>query len=341
MNIKRILKCLQLFAEGAAAGGDGGNGSGEGTSTVVSGNADDGHQRLRELGVPEDKIRKNRAYKLPQRSAQAQNVQQEAPKGDPQPHTENKDNQPTEGTTRMTWEQIMADPEYNKEMQKTMQERLRKSGKELDAHSKMLEANRVLAMYYGLDPNNIDYEALAKKIQADDGYVEQRAMQNGVDNSIQRKLDDYALLKKQNEESVQERARQQIMDTHYEGLKTQAEKFREIVPGFDLDAEIRNNKEFARLVGPGVKVPVDMAYKLCHQDEIISAAVKAAQDKVAAQISASVQANARMPVENGASGQAPSVSTIDWKHASKEQRAAFKQKIKEAGARGEYIYPGR
>ena len=49
---------LQLFAgEGA------GDGGGEGAATGEN-NADAGHQRLLELGVPADKIRKNRAYKL-------------------------------------------------------------------------------------------------------------------------------------------------------------------------------------------------------------------------------------------------------------------------------------
>ena len=48
---------LQLFAgEGA---GDGGEGAATGVSAV-----DPGQQRLLELGVPADKIRKNRAYKL-------------------------------------------------------------------------------------------------------------------------------------------------------------------------------------------------------------------------------------------------------------------------------------
>lgn len=61
---------LQLFAgEGA------GDGGGEAAATGEN-NADAGHQRLRELGVPEAKIRKNRAYKLPASNPKpAENVQ--------------------------------------------------------------------------------------------------------------------------------------------------------------------------------------------------------------------------------------------------------------------------
>ena len=55
-NIKWLN--LQLFA------GEGtGDGGGEGAETGVEA-ADPGRQRLLELGVPEDKIRKNRAYKV-------------------------------------------------------------------------------------------------------------------------------------------------------------------------------------------------------------------------------------------------------------------------------------
>lgn len=328
-------KWLQLFAEGAAGGGEGG---GEGASApVASEGVDDGHQRLRELGVPENKIRKNRAYKLPPRPAQA------SAKAEPQGQAQAAavdDTKPTEGS-RMSWEQIMADPEYNKKMQETMKARLSKSGKELEDHGKMADAHKALARYYGLDPENIDYAQLAQKVQGDDGLVENRALQNGVDTAVQRKLDEYEAMKAQQQMTSQQQARQQMLDAHYQGLQQQAEKLKAIVPGFDLDAEIANNPEFKRLVGPGVRVPVEMAYKLCHQDEIINAAISAAQKKTAQMMSNAIQSNASRPEESGSSGQAPSVSTFDWRNASKEQRAAHKKRILEAGARGEYIYPGR
>ena len=59
-------RLLQLFggeggASGASPAGDGGN-----AAAAVTGenSADAGHQRLRELGVPENRIRKNRAYQV-------------------------------------------------------------------------------------------------------------------------------------------------------------------------------------------------------------------------------------------------------------------------------------
>ena len=109
---------LQLFAgEGA------GDGGGEGAATGVEA-ADPGQQRLLELGVPADKIRKNRAYKASapaqkaatagQKNVQAQQPQQAAAAESP---TEEKK---TDAPARMSWDEIMKDPEYSKEMQRVV-----------------------------------------------------------------------------------------------------------------------------------------------------------------------------------------------------------------------------
>ena len=87
---------LQLFAEGGT-GDAGGSGEGGAAATTGVGSADAGHQRLRELGVPENKIRKNRAY-LPrqqpavkQESAEPeQNQQVAAAEVTEEPKTEEK-----------------------------------------------------------------------------------------------------------------------------------------------------------------------------------------------------------------------------------------------------------
>ena len=58
---------LQLFGGEGAAGGEGG---GDGAEAGASADAA-GQQRLLELGVPADKIRKNRSYKAPSAPARA------------------------------------------------------------------------------------------------------------------------------------------------------------------------------------------------------------------------------------------------------------------------------
>ena len=63
--------------------------------------------------------------------------------------------------------------------------------------------------------------------------------------------------------------------------------------------------------------------------------------KTAQMISNSIQAGQKRPVENGTSGQAASVTSFDYRTASREQREALKRRIREAAARGEKLYPGK
>ena len=153
---------LQLFAEG--------DGGGEGAATGVEA-VDPGQQRLLELGVPADKIRKRASEAVAKMSkgtakpeqAQEQKPTEQIPTAEP---TEEKPDAPT----RMSWDDIMKDPEYNKQMQAVVQTRLRSAKDAEEKLQKMASAHEVLARKYGLDPNNIDYEALAKKVDDDEQH---------------------------------------------------------------------------------------------------------------------------------------------------------------------------
>jgi hypothetical protein len=69
--------------------------------------------------------------------------------------------------------------------------------------------------------------------------------------------------------------------------------------------------------------------------------MKVAAQKTAEKISNAIQAGSRRPDEAGTSSQAPSVSTFDYRNASREQREALKKRIRDAAARGEKLYPGQ
>jgi hypothetical protein len=63
--------------------------------------------------------------------------------------------------------------------------------------------------------------------------------------------------------------------------------------------------------------------------------------KTAQKISNAIQSGSRRPDEAGISSQAPSVTTFNYRNASIEQRNALKQRIRDAAARGEKLYPGQ
>ena len=329
---------LQLFA-GEGAGDGGGEGAATGDNSV-----DAGQQRLLELGVPADKIRK-RANKS---TSPAKSAVQTAPKAQEAQRTTGQvaaaDN-PTEETktdtsARMSWDEIMADPEYNKQMQAVVQSRLRSAKGAEDTLSKLTPALEVLATKYKLDPANMDYDALTKAISDDSDYYEDKALQMGVSVETAKKLDqeERATARQQREEA--RNLEQQKFQQHIQKLEQQGAELKKVFPTFDLRKELQN-PAFARMTSPNVGISVEDAYYAVHRNEIQSAAMQVTAQKTAQKISNSIQAGQRRPIENGISGQAASVTSFDYRNASPAQRDALKKRIKEAAARGEKLYPGQ
>jgi hypothetical protein len=95
------------------------------------------------------------------------------------------------------------------------------------------------------------------------------------------------------------------------------------------------------MTSPNVGISVEDAYYAIHRNEIQTAAMQVTAQKTAQKISNAIQAGSRRPDESGTSSQAPSVSTFDYRTASRDQREALKKRIRDAAARGEKLYPGQ
>lgn len=322
---------LQLFADG--------DGGGDGGAASVESPADDGQEaKLLALGVPADKIRKRAnkpAVKVPDgaimqdgqaAAVKEQPKQEEAPKEEPK--------------LRMSWDEVKADPELNAKLQSVIQERLKSSKGAEDALSKLAPAIEVLARNYGMDPQNLDYDALSQAINNDDLYYEQKALSMGVDAKTAKELDQKERdnARKQREEAAT--IERQRIEQHIAKLEQQGEAMKQTFPNFNLRQELMN-PAFARMTSPNVGISVEDAYYAIHRKEIQTAAMQVTAQKAAQKLSNSIQAGSRRPDEAGASSQAPSVTTFDYSKATKEQRDAIKKRIREAAARGEKLYPGR
>ena len=338
---------LQLFA-GEGAGASGGEGGGEGAVTGDNNGLAAEDQRLLELGVPEEKLRKRakRANaKLPEGAVRTAPMQAQEQK--PQEQVATAEENPTEDKTeptapaRMSWDEIMADPEYNKQMQATMRARLKSAGAAEETLAKMAPALEVLARKHGQDPANPDYEALAKAINDDDAYYEDKALEMGVTVETAKRLDqqDRDQARAQREEA--RNLEQQRIQQHFAQLEQQGEALKKMFPKFDLRTELQN-PAFARMTAPGTGLmSVEDAYRAVHRKEIEAAQSQVIAQKTAEKMSNAIQAGSRRPDENGTSGQSASVTTFDYSKASKAQREALKQQIRAAAARGEKLYPGR
>ena len=324
---------LQLFA-GEGAGDSGGDGAAQGENS-----ADAGHQRLLELGVPADKIRKNRAYKVNaptskpteagQDKAQEQKPEQAAAADNP---TEEKKAE----ANRKSWDELMADPEYNKQMQAVVQSRLRSAKGAEETLGKLAPALELLARQHGQDPANIDYDALAKAISNDDSFYEDKALEMGVSVETARKIDQQERDTARQQREQQRTLEQQKFQQHIMKLEQQGEEMKKVFPNFDLRTELKN-PTFARMTSPNVGISVQDAYYAVHRNEIQTAAMQVTAQKTAQKISNAIQSGSRRPDENGTSGQAPSVTTFDYRSMNPDQRAALKKRIRS----GEKIYPGQ
>jgi hypothetical protein len=338
---------LQLFAGEGAGASAGGEGGGDGAVSGDNG-LDAGDQRLLELGVPEEKLRrraKRANAKLPEGAVRTtpKEVQEQKPQEQVATAEENPTEDKTEATTpkRMTWDEIMADPEYNKEMQKTMQSRLRSAKSAEESLAKMAPALEVLARKHGQDPANPDYEALAKAINDDDAYYEDMALEKGVSLETAKRIDQQEREDARRQREEARNLEQQRLDDHFRNLEQQSETLKQVFPKFDLLTELQN-PAFARMVAPGTGImSVEDAYKAVHRKELEAAQSQVIAQQTAQKISNAIQSGSRRPDENGTSGQSASVTTFNYSKASKEQRDALKRAIYAAAARGEKLYPGR
>ena len=339
---------LQLFAgEGGGSAGGTGTSGGEGGDGAVPG-ANDGvaaeHQRLLELGVPEEKLRKRAkraSAKLPEGAVRTtpkapEQAQEQVATAEENP-TEEKTETPT--ATRMSWDEIMADPEYNKQMQAVVQSRLKNAKTAEESLAKLAPALEVLARRHGMDVNNMDYDAIAKAINDDDAYYEDKALEMGVTLETAKRIDQQERehARQQKQEAIN--LEQQKLRNHFTKLEQQAEDLKKVFPSFDLRTELKNPK-FAQMTSPNSLMSLEDAYYAVHRKEIDAARSQVIAQQTTNKISNAIQAGSRRPDENGTSGQSASVTTFDYSKASKAQREALKREIYAARARGEKLYPG-
>ena len=237
----------------------------------------------------------------------------------------------------MNWEEITKNPEFNKRIQAIVSSRLKSERSAEEALGKMAPAIEVLARKYDLDVNNMDYDALAKKINDDDSYYEDKALKMGVSVETAKKLDQMERDSEREKRTLQDQA----LSQHFARLEQQGEELKKIFPGFDLRKELEN-PVFVRMTAPGKGImSVEDAYRAVHRKEIEAASSQFIAKKTAENLSNAIQSGSRRPNESGSSSQAPSVTHFDYSKASKQQREAFKADLRARMARGEKVYPGQ
>ena len=303
---------LQLFAEGGAAGGTGGDG---GTAQGQGVTAEAASQQTKGVKNPLASVK----YGIQEDAAPAAEVQQT---------TEQPD-------LNAEFEQLIKGKfkdQYDARMQDTIRNRLKGKDSQIteltekqDAVTPILE---LLGKKYGVDAKDI--EALNKAILDDDSYFEEEALQRGITvqqlKEIRKMERENADLRKQ----MQEKQTKENADKLYAQWLQQEQETKKVYPSFDMKAEMQN-PEFVNLLRSNI--PVRTAYEVLHKDDIISGAMQFTAKTVESKIAKKIAAQGARPAENGMSSGSAAVVKSDVSQLSRADRDEIRRRV----ARGEKI----
>lgn len=312
---------LQLFGEGGGDGGDGG--SADGAVGEAAGSENSGEKRI-PASIPE----KAKKYyeKAMQKSTFAKASDDTVQATEAQNTTE----------TKRSYADLIKSEEYRDEhkayMDKAIGDRLKKYKGMEDSMSKQKALLDTVAQKYGVNPESENFlQELGEKIEADDSYYENYAMEHDISAEEARRIVTMErkvaqIEAREAEARKQEQMRQQIMT-----LRQNAEKTKAQFPGFDLDLEMQDER-FRRLCATN-NGDTTAAYMACHWNEILPATVQMASRQIQAQTANAVASNSARPIENGISSSAPSVVQTDFSNMSLKDLRKFadEQRRKQQG----------
>lgn len=208
--------------------------------------------------------------------------------------------------TRLSWEEILADPEYksayDRQVQAAIQKRLRTGTQAEERLERLAPILEAIGRRYGTgeDLMQCDLEELAEAIVSGESRAERERRRAGIQE-------------------------------HLAALIGQERAMRERYPRFDLQREMED-RQFVRLTAPETGLTLEQAYCALHHRELSEEAarisLKAATDTVKA---------GRMRPRELSGGQAASTQNSDPRNMSRTQREELKKRIYDAKAQGKKL----
>lgn len=314
--MNEFLLNLQLFGEGGD-GGDGGSASSMGEGAGV----ESGEKKEIPASIPEKahKYYKKAMEKMPKAEQPSEQVQTTS-----EPQT----------TGKMSYADLIKSDDYKDEhkayMDKTIGDRLKKyKGLEED-YGKAKSTLEIVANKYGVNPNDENFlEVLNQKIEADDSYYENYAMEHDISTDEARRIVTMERRLAQADAEKEAQAKQEQMRQQIMLLRQNAEKTKAQFPQFDLDAEMQNEK-FRRLCAVN-NGDTTSAYMACHWNEIIPATMQMTARQAQEQTARAVASNKSRPIENGLSSASPSVVEQNFKGMSLAEIRAYADEQRRKG----------
>ena len=299
--LEKLWLNLQLFGEG----GDGGDG---GSADSVGENSVDNSGENIPAFIPE-RAKKN--YQKALEKTKSMNASDKA-------QNTNESN----ATEKPSYADLIKSDDYKEEhkayMDKTIGDRLKKyKGMEesLGKHKELLD---IVASKYGVNPEDENYlQVLQQKIDEDDSYYENYAMEHDMSTEEARRIVTMERKVAQIDAQKAEQEKQEQMRQHIMLLRQNAEKTKAQFPDFDLETEMQDEK-FRRLCAAN-NGDTTAAFMACHWNEILTNTVQRASQRIQSQTAQAVASNKARPIENGLSSSAPSVVQNDFRNMNLQQ----------------------
>lgn len=314
---------LRLFAPDGASGGEG---AGDGGTTGVDAGTPGQEQNssLEALGVPKDLTEKHRARK---KSA--------APAAQPAAETAAKASteEPPAPAAKTPFSELIKDPDYNKELQRMMSQRVKDAGQARAQLEALTPALQALGAELGLDTSDmskLDVDALtaAIKDREKSRAVKQMAADEGLDEVTAGKLYERDQLIKEAQQRQQQDLQQQQARAYFERVAREAEEMKAAYPNFDIRAELENPKfrQYTQQFGMSVKD----AFHALHYAELQQARDAQFAKQYSEQFSNQVRSGSARPAERS-SGHSSSAPTVGIPPVGSAERAALKARIQREG----------
>ena len=306
--LEKLRLNLQLFGEGGD-GGDGGS-----AASVGEGVVEDSGEKI-PASIPE-KAKKYYQKAMEKTSSKTPSVTSE----ETQPTNESK------ATEKTSYADLIKSDEYKEDhkayMDKTIGERLKKYKgieEDLGKHKALLD---VVAGKYGVNPDDENYlDVLQQKIDADDSYYENYAMEHDMSTEEARRIVTMERKVAKIDAEKERQAKEEQMRQHFMLLRQNAEKTKTQFPQFDLDTEMQDER-FRRLCAVN-NGDTTAAYMACHWKDVLTNTVQVKAREIQAQTAQAVASNKARPIENGLSSSAPSVVQQDFSKMNLQQLRQF------------------
>ena len=315
--LKKLMLNLQLFGEG----GDGGDG---GSATPTGENGVDNSGENIPAFIPE------KAKKYYQKA-----MEKTAKASKSTPDAAQTTNEPS-ATEKLSYANLIKSDDYKEEhkayMDKTIGDRLKKYKGMEESFGKHKELLELVASKYGVNPDDENYlQVLQQKIDEDDSYYENYAMEHDISTEEARRIVDMERKVARIDAEKERREKQEKMQQHIMLLRQNAEKTKAQFPQFDLETEMQDEK-FRRLCAVN-NGDTTAAYMACHWNDVLTSTVQMKTKQIQAQTAQAVASNKARPIENGLSSSAPSVVQQDFSKMNLQQLRQFadEQRRKQTG----------